>query len=60
MIDKGLSCLTDENIERGEYNKLNVAILGCGGIDSLACQSIAASGIKKFILPDFGKTEEDN
>lgn len=57
---KWFSYLTDGNIKWDEYKDLNIAILGCGGIGSLACQSLAASGIENFLLLDFDKIEEDN
>lgn len=48
------------NINWKEFKKLNIGILGCGGTGSLICQSLAASGIKKFVLIDYDIITIDN
>ncbi|MBN2828700.1 MAG: tRNA threonylcarbamoyladenosine dehydratase [Candidatus Cloacimonetes bacterium] len=47
-----------ENIEK--FGETKIAVFGLGGVGSYACESLARSGFKKFILVDFDVVDLTN
>ncbi|WCG83582.1 HesA/MoeB/ThiF family protein [Pectobacterium sp. A5351] len=57
---KWFSYLDNKQISWIDFRNLRIAILGCGGIGALASQTLAAAGIKNFILIDHDNVSHNN